>query len=186
MNIEKYKKRKWRIWFRVIHRDLGFLIFGLTLVYAISGISLNHINDWNPSYVVSSDAVKFTKLQSQLPIEKFVKEIAPNTNYKKHLTRSDGTIRVFVKGGTIDIFPSKNIAKVEVLSRRPFFYEFNFLHYNRNSLWVWFSDVFALLLIIVSISGLFLVKGKYGITKRGMYWTILGVVIPTIFLILIL
>ncbi len=186
MNIEKYKKRKWRIWFRVIHRDLGFLIFGLTLVYAISGISLNHINDWNPSYVITSDAIHLTEAQSKLPIKQLAEEIVPNTKYKKHLTRLDGTTRVFVKGGTIDIYPNKNTAIVEILSRRPLFYEFNFLHYNRSSLWIWFSDVFAALLIIVSISGLFLVKGKYGITKKGLYWTLLGIIIPTVFLLLIL
>jgi|LGVD01.1.fsa_nt_gb hypothetical protein len=186
MNLDKFKKRKWRNWFRVVHRDLGFFIFGLTVIYSVSGISLNHINDWNPSYIISSDVIEFDQNQSQLPIAKLIAEIAPKLTYKKHFERSNGSIRVFVKGGIVDILPNKNIAVVEVLNRRPFFYEFNFLHYNRDSLWVWFSDIFAAILIIVSISGLFLVKGKYGITKYGLYWTLLGILIPTVFLLLVI
>jgi len=130
--------------------------------------------------------VELTNEQSKLSIEDIVKEISPKSDYKKHFYRADGLIRVFVKGGTISISPKKDIAIVEILNRRPLFYEFNYLHYNRDSLWIWFSDFFSGMLIIVSISGLFLVRGKYGITKRGLYWTLLGIMIPTTFLLLIL
>ncbi|MEN8138684.1 MAG: PepSY-associated TM helix domain-containing protein [Bacteroidota bacterium] len=184
MNLEKYKKRKWRVWFRVIHRDLGFLIFSLIVMYSISGISLNHIEDWNPSYIISKDRIVLSEQHSKLSMEELVDEIAPHLDYKKHFIRDDGSVRVFVKGGTVDIV--NNTAVVEVLSKRPFFYEFNFLHYNREKLWVWFSDVFAVILIIVSITGLFLVKGKYGITKYGLYWTVLGLLIPVVFLMLVI
>ncbi|HQL31599.1 MAG TPA: hypothetical protein PLM67_15390, partial [Thermoanaerobaculales bacterium] len=33
------------------HRDVGYFIAGLTVIYAVSGIAVNHIDDWNPSYV---------------------------------------------------------------------------------------------------------------------------------------
>ena len=40
-----------------LHRDIGYLCIGLTLIYALSGIAVNHIRDWNPSYrVVRSSA----------------------------------------------------------------------------------------------------------------------------------
>ena len=41
---------KWRKWNNVIHRDLGYLCFGLTILYVISGVAVNHIQDWNPTY----------------------------------------------------------------------------------------------------------------------------------------
>ena len=31
-------------WLRVIHRDLGFLMVGLCLVYGVSGFLLNHMD----------------------------------------------------------------------------------------------------------------------------------------------
>ena len=50
---------KWRKWFRIIHRDFGYLFFGMTIIYAVSGIAINHINDWNPNYVVTAKEIKF-------------------------------------------------------------------------------------------------------------------------------
>src|SRR5690606_29557720 len=43
--------RPWRLALRGLHRDAGFLAVGLTFIYAISGIALNHIDDWAPSFV---------------------------------------------------------------------------------------------------------------------------------------
>ncbi len=39
-----------RPWVRAIHRDLGYLAVGLTFVYALSGLAVNHIADWDPNY----------------------------------------------------------------------------------------------------------------------------------------
>jgi hypothetical protein len=184
--IDKLKKRSWRLWFRVIHRDLGFLIFGLTVIYAISGITLNHINDFNPNYSIDSRQLELSDELLDLNAEELCLKIDDDLIYKKHIDRADGARRIFVQGGIIDIVPSKNIIQLEILNRRPFFYEANYLHYNRSKLWIWFSDIFAVILIIVSISGLFLVKGKYGIKKYGLIWTLIGILIPTIFLMLVI
>ncbi len=43
---------KWRKWNRAIHRDFGYLFFGMTIIYALSGIAINHLDDWNPNYKV--------------------------------------------------------------------------------------------------------------------------------------
>jgi hypothetical protein len=42
----------WRRWNNIIHRDLGYLCFGLTIIYVISGVAVNHIHDWNPTYKI--------------------------------------------------------------------------------------------------------------------------------------
>jgi hypothetical protein len=46
-----------RRWNNALHRDLGYLAFGMTIIYAISGIVLNHFKsgdfthpDYNKSY----------------------------------------------------------------------------------------------------------------------------------------
>ena len=43
---------KWRKWNNIVHRDLGYLCAGLTVIYVISGVAVNHIADWNPSFDV--------------------------------------------------------------------------------------------------------------------------------------
>jgi len=56
---------------------------------------------------------------------------------------------------------------------RVIFSEVSYLHYNKPiKLWTWFSDLFALGLILMAISGLFLVQGKKGITGRGGVMTV--------------
>ena len=45
-------KNRVRKWLRILHRDLGYLVAGLTIVYAISGIAVNHVQDWNPNISV--------------------------------------------------------------------------------------------------------------------------------------
>ena len=44
-------KKRWRAWLRAIHRDVGYLVVGLTLIYALSGLAINHIQDWDPNFV---------------------------------------------------------------------------------------------------------------------------------------
>ena len=41
---------RWRGVFRIIHRDVGYVAVALTIAYALSGIAVNHIEDWNPNY----------------------------------------------------------------------------------------------------------------------------------------
>ena len=45
----------WRRLNNIVHRDLGYLAVGLTIVYGISGLAVNHKADWNPSYRVRED-----------------------------------------------------------------------------------------------------------------------------------
>ncbi len=77
--------------------------------------------------------------------------------------------------------------QITKIRNRPVFSELNYLHYNKpKKLWTWFSDLYAFGLILMAISGLFLVKGKKGITGRGGVLTIIGILIPLRFLIIYL
>ena len=46
---------KWRKWNKIIHRDLGYLCFGLTIIYVISGVAVNHIATWNSGMLSHQD-----------------------------------------------------------------------------------------------------------------------------------
>src|SRR5256885_9515808 len=43
-------RKRWRAWLRAIHRDIGYLAVGFTVIYALSGIAMNHIDDWDPNF----------------------------------------------------------------------------------------------------------------------------------------
>ena len=57
MSPEDRKRRRfrWRYWNNVLHRDLGYLVVALTIIYAVSGIAVNHVHDWNPNYSIERD-----------------------------------------------------------------------------------------------------------------------------------
>ena len=42
-----------RRWSRTLHRDLSYLFAGMVLIYALSGIAMNHRDTFNPNYSVS-------------------------------------------------------------------------------------------------------------------------------------
>jgi uncharacterized membrane protein len=50
--------------------------------------------------------------------------------------------------------------------------------------WTYVADVFAVLLIFLAGSGIFMVRGKNGIVGRGKWIVAAGILIPVIFWIL--
>ncbi|MEE9311274.1 MAG: PepSY-associated TM helix domain-containing protein [Planctomycetota bacterium] len=54
-------KSNWRLKLRGVHRDAGFLVVGFTLIYALSGLAVNHVNDWNPSFSAYSRVVEISR-----------------------------------------------------------------------------------------------------------------------------
>ena len=181
------KRRKWRWWFRVIHRDVGYFLFGMTIIYSVSGIALNHLNDWDPSYSKTEKKLNMDisdyNLSDKNDVLKFLEIFGEDGSYKKHRHQSNGITKIYLKKGKFIVSPNGNIY-YEKWKRRPLLHQFNYLHYNPGKWWKWFSDIFAFGLIIIAITGIFLVKGKHGITKMGLVYTLLGIIIPIIFLIL--
>jgi uncharacterized protein len=177
-----------RKWGRILHRDFGYLFFGATIIYAISGIALNHIGDWNPNYSVELNefATKLdlkNKENLRNNIDILLDDVANRKDYKKHYFPNDNELKIFLSGGSsivVDINTGEGYA--EFLKRRPLFYQVNYLHYNPNKWWTWFSDIFAVVLVILALTGLILIKGKNGITGRGAWLTAIGIIVPLLFL----
>ncbi|MCK9181152.1 MAG: PepSY-associated TM helix domain-containing protein, partial [Bacteroides sp.] len=57
------------------------------------------------------------------------------------------------------------------------------LHYNPGQWWTYFADVFSICLILITLTGLFLVRGKYGLTGRGGVLLVVGLLFPLLFLL---
>lgn len=181
----------WRKWNRILHRDLGYFFFGMSVIYALSGIALNHISDWNPSYIVTRKNVQWQRAFSEdaVPKEavlKFLEQHGERDNYKKHYRPAPRRLKIFLKSGSVELDLTTGRGVIEKLKRRSLFYEVNFLHYNPKKMWTWFSDAFCIALMIISVTGLFIIKGKKGITGRGAWLTGLGVAIPLALLMLYL
>lgn len=181
-------KFKWRKWNRATHRDLGYLFVAMTIIYSLSGIAINHLNDWNPNYVITFDDihVDISSDKSQIDkdyVIKILSQFGEEESYKKHYFPGDRQLKVFIDGGNVVIDLDTGNGWVEKIKRRPMFHAMNYLHYNPGKWWAIFSDIFAGALIILALSGLFIVRGKNGIKRRGAILTIAGIVIPILYLV---
>ncbi len=176
---------KWRKWNKVVHRDFGYLFLGMTLIYAVSGIAINHLGDWNPNYIITNEEFQINPL-AEKPDRVRVKEILEGINddldYKNHYFPNSSYLKIFVKDGTVLVNMETGEGLMEVNSRRPLFREVNYLHYNPIKYWTYFSDIFAGALIILALSGILIPRGKQGISGRGAWMSIIGIVVPVIYL----
>ncbi len=182
----------WRKWNRWLHREIGFLFFGMAIIYGISGIALNHgvARHWNPGIVSLSETYLYPgPLQKSQVDREIIEELLELTgearNYKQYYFPNENYLMIYLKGGHIDVELSTGNVRLTRVSNRPVFSEANYLHYNKpKKLWTWFSDLFAFSMILLAVSGLVMVKGKRGIRGRNGFLLAAGILIPLLFLII--
>jgi hypothetical protein len=184
-------KVNWRKWTRAIHRDVGYVFFGLTAAYCISGLALNHTHDWDPNYSIVREERKLPapaagKRLTKDEVKDLLKQIPVEGAYKSHYYPSPGQLKVFFEGGSAEMEMSSGKLVVESLQRRFLLHTINRLHLNPGRWWTWFSDIFSVGLLLVAITGLFMLKGKYGITRRGGVLVVVGILVPTVLVLLYL
>jgi len=177
-----------RKWIRILHRDIGYLATGLTVIYAISGVAVNHISDWNPNYSISNIESKINPVPDSLvenasTIPTILKSINETGKVKNSFRPDPETLKIFVEGNTVTVNVKTGSVKQEKVTSRAVIRETNFLHLNTpKKAWTYVADVFAVALAFLAISGLFMIKGKNGITRRGAWLTSAGILLPLIFL----
>lgn len=176
---------KWRKWNRAIHRDLGYIFFAMTIIYALSGIALNHRNDWNPNYILIEKTITgspFTQKPGKAEVKALLEKYGVDDEYRKHYFPSDSKLKVFLHGGMAVLDMETGEGYIEITKKRPVFREANYLHYNPSVYWTWFSDIFSGSLILLAISGILIPRGSDGITARGAWLTLVGIIIPLSFI----
>lgn len=184
---------KWRKLNRALHRDLGYIFFGMTIIYSVSGIVLNHRKQGGDASIINrSETFRYPSVTKSELNKEFIYGMMehldlPDEDYKNYYFQSDSLVMIYIKDGHINYNLNKNSGKLVKIKKRRVLYEFNFLHYNKpKKLWTWFSDIFAVSLGLMAITGLFILKGKNGITRRGAVLVTFGLIIPAIFLFLFL
>lgn len=181
----------WRKWNRWLHRKLGFLFFGMAIIYGISGIALNHhiTRHWTPSHIektIDLDGIKPTSRETV--DEDYVREIleisGETSNYKQYFFPSEQSLMIYLKRGHITVDLDSGDAQLTKIRNRKVFRELNFLHYNKpKQLWTYVSDLFAFSLVLMAISGIIMVRGKRGIRSKNGWLFAAGVMVPLLFLI---
>jgi hypothetical protein len=169
------------------HRDFGYFFSALIIIYCVSGLALNHIDEWNPDFIIERKDIKLiTQLSNPLTtenIENLGKEVG-EASYKVYDIPAPGKAKIYYDNATLLVDLVDGTGQYEKISRRPVFYQANVLHRNSLRGWKWVSDIFGVMLILISVTGLFILKGEKGVVGRGKWFMAAGLLVPVIALIM--
>lgn len=172
-------------WLRAIHRDLGYVVVGLCLVYGISGILLNHMGETDPAY---KSAFHTIELPAGLDREALAAAWDGAGGDLPALRRvmpiDERHTRLMLDGGVGVYDTADGRLDYEVHRKRPLVYWINKLHYSKVKGWSVMADLFAVSLLFLALSGLFMVRGRKGLAGRGKWYLVAGLLIPVVYILL--
>ena len=162
---------------------------GLTFVYALSGLAVNHIADWDPNFVNSTSTAE---LGAPLPDDDDAAKAQGPREARDHRRAARGVPRGRRAGDPLraphaprDASRTGHIVD-EGQKPRFFIRAANWLHLNRGKkAWTYFADSYAVGLLFLACSGLFMLAGKKGLFGRGIFFVAAGVAIPIVYLALV-
>ena len=179
----------WRRWFRALHRDVGYVAVSLTIAYAVSGLAVNHIDDWNPNYRFTESSFDLGPLPAGTPAEREALVVArlqldPRA-VRGHFQETATDFRVFLDDGLearLDVRTGRG--ELKTISTRPVLFEVNALHLNNlKGAWTYVADVFAVALMFLALTGMTMMKGDRGLRGRGKWFVGAGLLIPVGFIV---
>ncbi|MBU0945566.1 MAG: PepSY-associated TM helix domain-containing protein [Proteobacteria bacterium] len=180
----------WKKWNFILHRDMGYLCIGLTLLYGISGLVVNHTSHaFNPSYTIETQKSQVSPLAAgKSPdmnyIQQCLQELNVTAQFKNVTMLTPETMRIFAEGYTIDVSIASGETVTERVERRPILFAINYLHLNKGKgAWTWIADIYALAICLLALTG-FLMIGGTG-RRRALVLTIIGFLCPLLYLLLL-
>lgn len=189
----------WRRGLRVLHRDAGYLAVGLTFVYALSGLAVNHIEDWDPNFVAIQRA--FQLPTAELPsIRPSPGDSNSTANAAQRVLRLLGRGKelpldayatdaehfdITLQKSTLYVDLSDGTVREEGQKPRLLLRVANWLHLNRGKkAWTLIADGYAVFLLFLATSGLFMLPGRKGLWGRGGLLAVAGASIPILYVVL--
>ncbi|MCE9577195.1 MAG: hypothetical protein K8W52_28870 [Deltaproteobacteria bacterium] len=180
-------KKRWRGWLRAFHRDLGYLVVGLTLIYAVSGLAINHLADWDPNFTTHHTERTIDKLPAELPDDVAIARAAAALGVEppEGAARYGDEIHFDWPDRNIVVYGDSGLVIDDGRESRFFLRVANWLHYNRGKkAWTYVADAYAIILLYLAISGLFMIKGRLGLKWRGLILVTLGAGVPTLYVVI--
>lgn len=169
------EKRSINYYMRMLHRDIGFLVIGLTIIYSISGIVLIYRN---------TDFLKSEK--------RIEKQLSPNLNESQlcgilHvrslvIEKIEGDV-IYFQNGTYN--RTTGIVNYSDKALPSFLERFNSLHKKSSgNITFLFSTIFGVSLLFLAISSFWMFKPSTKMFRRGMVFTGLGLLLAILLLFL--
>lgn len=160
---------------RSLHRDIGFFVIGLTIIYTLSGILLIYRDsDFLKHEVNTEREIKPNLSESDLGMVLHARDFK--------VLKSEGDILYFQNGkynkstGLVQ-YKEKVLPSVFSSSIK--------LHkISSKSATRWISIIYGLLLLFLAISSFWMFKSKTKLFRRGIYVTVAGLVTAILLLVI--
>ncbi len=181
------KKAPWRPWLRAVHRDIGYVAVGLTFIYALSGIAVNHITDWtdgDPSFKTYSRTVDVGRLDGDdaAIAEALRKRFGIKETPREIYRASPDELEILFDKRSLHVDLAKGSVVDEGQEPRFLLRVANWLHLNRGKkAWTYVADGYAAGLMLLATSGMFMIAGKKGFLGRGAVLVLAGILIPVLY-----
>lgn len=178
-----------KINFRNLHRDLGYFYIGLIVSFAFSGLMMNHREFWHPDkYTTETKAIEVQLPEESEINEKFAedlgKKLGVDDKMRRHMVKK-GTLKISFEKHDIEIDMKTGKGEIVSFIKTPIISQSMSLHKNTSNFWIYYSDIFAISLIIIALTGTIMIKaGKFSWKNRGWKLAVAGVLFPLLFLIL--
>ena len=181
------KRFAFRPLLRALHRDIGYFAVGLTFIYALSGLAVNHIADWDPNF---RNFEKTHELGARLAgtddeVSKAVlAKLAIAEKPRDVYRASEAELEIVFDQRTLHVNTSTGVVREEGQTDRVFLRIANWLHLNRGKkAWTYVADAYAVFLLFLATSGLFMIPGRKGILGRGAAIALSGALLPAAYVI---
>lgn len=183
---ERFRFR-WRLWLRAIHRDIGYFSVGLTVVYAASGLAVNHIADWEPNFrqVTREAALTLPAAADDQTIARLALDTFALDAPLREVFREDDAVELVLDQGSIRIDTQTGRAVAVLQEERFFLRAANWLHLNRGKkAWTVVADTYAAFLLLLSFTGLWMFSGRKGLIGRAGVIAAAGALVPILYVAL--
>jgi len=182
------RKPSLRPWLRALHRDVGYFAVGLTIVYATSGLAVNHLKDWDPNFkqINRTHQLALPLASDDRALAKAaLQALAVHEEPREVYRASDSQLDLVFDKRTFHIDSKSGVVHEEGQAARPLLRIANWLHLNRGKkAWTYIADFYAIFLLFLAISGLFMIPGKKGLLGRGAIVALLGAAVPIAYVVL--
>lgn len=181
------KKQHWRPWLRAMHRDIGYVVVGLTFIYALSGLAVNHLTDWSDgdaSFKTYSATHEMGPLQGedQAVADELRKRLAIKEVPRELYRPGADELEVIFDKRSLHVNTATGHVVDEGQKPRFLLRAANWLHLNRGKkAWTYVADAYAASLLALAMSGMFMIAGKKGFLGRGAILVGLGIAIPVLY-----
>lgn len=165
------KKKSFRQYMRIWHRQIGFLLVGLLVVYSVSGVILTYRN----TNFLKKKTINTKELQPGLSLT----ELEDNLKVRHFEVEKESEGIIYFAGGTYD--KNSGVAQIINYEVLPWLKPLLDLHKTSSQGGAhYITTALGILLLFMTVSSFWMFKPGGKLFKQGIYLSLAGVILVAV------